>query len=432
MVRIFEKRRNKRRPSPKRLLEGALFCFGCLVWTVALLGFTLTERTSLFGLRGQENAKHEHEGHQDEMSRFRNGRQQLQKQFVNNIQSRFHSGNGNVIHKLLQHTDNDKGGNNDNGKLKYPPSSVGRLRMGDQFHPASMSDFNAAVAAAQLDASEPIGNEQGPGPGQAQNVQENQLSEERVNRQQIIDMLRSSQSGEGKNHHLPGMKTDDEVLKDMEKELDRKLKPCEGNNCDDQYQHKTVFVYNNFPLERFMCDWRFDALTYTAVNGTEWSECKGPIRLHEVEPTIDAAGMRPVRITKWRGKFVPQESASNAKEKELFPCDVPCVHEGSKSGIIGYFGIEGTDWEITYSLEASRYYPNLRVDPMGYRKNKFFATTSFKSDVPLPYYSWAEYNIQQLPIQYDDAIQGASFIASNCHSTNGRETVVKELQQYMR
>lgn len=62
----------------------------------------------------------------------------------------------------------------------------------------------------------------------------------------------------------------------------------------------------------------------------------------------------------------------------------------------------------------------------------FYATTSFKSEVPLPYFSWAEYSIQKPAVDFDSSIKGASFIASNCASRNGREGVVTELMKKLR
>lgn len=58
---------------------------------------------------------------------------------------------------------------------------------------------------------------------------------------------------------------------------------------------------------------------------------------------------------------------------------------------------------------------------------KYYGTTSFKSEIPLPYFSFAEYNIQNPAVSFQDGIKGASFLARNCQSMNDRENVVQQL-----
>jgi hypothetical protein len=80
-------------------------------------------------------------------------------------------------------------------------------------------------------------------------------------------------------------------------------------------------------------------------------------------------------------------------------------------------------------MEGPKYYSQLQIPPTAYQKNRFYSTTSYQSEVPLPYYSWAEYKIQQPAVVYDNAIKAGSFLARNCHSNNNREAVVKALQE---
>lgn len=56
--------------------------------------------------------------------------------------------------------------------------------------------------------------------------------------------------------------------------------------------------------------------------------------------------------------------------------------------------------------------------------------TSFQ--IPLPYFSWAEYDIQTPAAEYDNVIKGASYIASNCEAVNNRDEVVQELMKSIR
>jgi Glycosyltransferase family 10 (fucosyltransferase) C-term len=115
-----------------------------------------------------------------------------------------------------------------------------------------------------------------------------------------------------------------------------------------------------------------------------------------------------------------------------FPCDVPCETRIPPNLLMADYSIVNTPWIVRYSMESAQNYESLAVDPEGHRNNLFFATTSFRSEIPLPYFSWAEYQIQTPPVQYDQVIAGASFLASHCESKSGREAVVEELTRMLR
>jgi hypothetical protein len=110
-------------------------------------------------------------------------------------------------------------------------------------------------------------------------------------------------------------------------------------------------------------------------------------------------------------------------------CDVPC-HKRARHFLP--VEIETSNWRFTFSMEGSAYNNGLAVDKTAWSRNSFYATTSFQSDVPLPYFSWAEYSIQKPGVKFSEVIKGASFIARNCKSRNNRESVVRNLTQMMR
>lgn len=112
---------------------------------------------------------------------------------------------------------------------------------------------------------------------------------------------------------------------------------------------------------------------------------------------------------------------------EHFPCSVPCKVYQKRPTPLQSVRVRNTDWTFTHSMEGERIYSWLGVEATAYRENNFYATTSFKSDIPLPYYSKAEYNIQGPAVDFDKAIKGASFIANNCKSYSNREETVKAL-----
>jgi hypothetical protein len=78
-------------------------------------------------------------------------------------------------------------------------------------------------------------------------------------------------------------------------------------------------------------------------------------------------------------------------------------------------------------MEAVGYHPKSHVITTDYQLNRFYATPSFRSDIPMPYYSPQDFNIQAPAIDFDKAIKGASFLAMNCESLNNREEIVSTL-----
>lgn len=81
------------------------------------------------------------------------------------------------------------------------------------------------------------------------------------------------------------------------------------------------------------------------------------------------------------------------------------------------------------SMESEVYYPQLELRHRS--PTHWIASTRFTSDVPLPYFSWAEYNIQATPEPFEKVRKAALFVARNCKSRSNRETIVKKLQQFM-
>lgn len=47
----------------------------------------------------------------------------------------------------------------------------------------------------------------------------------------------------------------------------------------------------------------------------------------------------------------------------------------------------------------------------------------------MPYFSWAEYTINDVAVDYDSAIKGALFLANNCASLSDRESLVEALMK---
>jgi hypothetical protein len=81
---------------------------------------------------------------------------------------------------------------------------------------------------------------------------------------------------------------------------------------------------------------------------------------------------------------------------------VPCRVRGDFAELLSQVTISNTPFQfiVIVSMEGEAYYSkNVKIKPSAYQGHKYYATTSFRSEIPLPYYSKAEYpsNLQTAP-----------------------------------
>ena len=108
--------------------------------------------------------------------------------------------------------------------------------------------------------------------------------------------------------------------------------------------------------------------------------------------------------------------------------------------------IDELDATMVASMEGEKYYPRLALSNR--KPNHLIASTRFDSDIPLPYYNWSwtmyledpphngknvwsENNIQRSHVPFSQVKKAAVFIARNCNSKSGRESLVKSLMAKM-
>ncbi|GAX17170.1 galactoside 3-L-fucosyltransferase 11 [Fistulifera solaris] len=220
-------------------------------------------------------------------------------------------------------------------------------------------------------------------------------------------------------------------LKTLEKTLNAKSCQRRNDKKDDFALNEnfcsgssaTNFVYHNsLPFERILCGQIIPPNSHITTNQI----CNSPARLFEEIPQI-TGNMKPVHL------FFRVSSQNRAKP---FPCDIPC-HSVEGGGVVQTRYVTPIDnseaWKITFSMEGPMYYRQLAIQDGEYKKHHYYSTTSYESEVPLPYFSWAEYDIHSpSPVDFDTAIKGASFMAKNCASRNKREALVQELSQHFR
>jgi hypothetical protein len=183
-----------------------------------------------------------------------------------------------------------------------------------------------------------------------------------------------------------------------------------------------IIYYNPVNRERLLCGHTVPAKSTFELPETE--ACHEPSRLWPVIPETTAVGMPPVTV-----RFgTAGRKVNSAPALPFTDCDIPC-HSSGRPSLVARRTVDGADWSFTFSMEGPQYFKSLVIDPKAHAQHKYWSTTSYQSEVPLPYYSWAEYKIQEPVLDYDQAIKAGVFLARNCHSKNKREVVVEALQK---
>jgi len=216
-----------------------------------------------------------------------------------------------------------------------------------------------------------------------------------------------------------------EMIQKIEQQL--QIRSCRKRASDDKYSADgscplatnsgSVRYYNPHEKPRYLCGKRIGPKSSIEMT----IPCGEPARMFRTAPDAKGTGMPPI-VTRFADK------EKKRPVKDFKDCDIPCQEVGTPSLLVERT-IDDTPWTITFSMEGPEYYANLNIAPNAWRKNQFYSTTSYRSEIPLPYFSWVEYKIQQPAVQFDEAIKGAVFMARNCHSRNNREARVKELQK---
>uniref|UniRef100_A0A7S4N8Y4 Fucosyltransferase n=1 Tax=Odontella aurita TaxID=265563 RepID=A0A7S4N8Y4_9STRA len=154
----------------------------------------------------------------------------------------------------------------------------------------------------------------------------------------------------------------------------------------------------------------------------------------EEDQTIDVVLSEKIAPVKKKGPWKLCDMASNEGTYPMRDvlCDVPCRWPDKAVGVTRDFQINGTDWIIRRAMEPTHYYAELGVHPAAYKDDLYYMTHSFRSDLPIPYFSWIDFNIKTEPVDFDNVLPGATFIAANCKSGNAREKYVLGLQQHIK
>lgn len=118
-------------------------------------------------------------------------------------------------------------------------------------------------------------------------------------------------------------------------------------------------------------------------------------------------------------------------EQEWKTCAVGCKFEYNSHGKLdASFGIPqpaGTA-SVIRSMESAQYYSENKIDLARRRGYDIIMTTSLSSDVPVGYFSWAEYDIMA-PVQPKTESAIAAAFISNCGARNFRLQALEALEK---
>ena len=227
-----------------------------------------------------------------------------------------------------------------------------------------------------------------------------------------------------------------------------------------------VFHINNtFSMTRYLCrDISIPAFSNMTLSSSELLKACGDeqndstihIRIHKMQPS---SWMIPSRLfefppldmstslssAQYANRTLPPPPLQNPPPispisvrfgrrppTQLFPdCDIPCYHDGepiSDRYVDVMDGTGSTTWTISFSMEGPQYWSSLYIQPDGWKEDRFWSTTSYQSEVPLPYYDNVSFHIWHNDfVPYNTGIHGGLFMAFNCASKNYREQIVMDM-----
>jgi hypothetical protein len=162
-----------------------------------------------------------------------------------------------------------------------------------------------------------------------------------------------------------------------------------------------LVAYNAASFERRWC-----GVTIGPGKAAEIPQyCSGPVQLFAKDnPPVNGEGMPPIVVT---------STPEGGKSVKDVTCDIPCQHEDHMQVEERY--VQGTDWKIFVTMNDPMKHPNAQVERTAFRQEVYYSTTSFKSSVPLSFFSFDDYDIFTPAVDFDavDA-SGSYFVDSQC------------------
>lgn len=252
-----------------------------------------------------------------------------------------------------------------------------------------------------------------------------QRPQERPQRRRSLD---PSQDKTQKELALDSMRNEFQKLKES-----KQLHPCKlDGDCVSSkkfsfFRRSTkVLILNPLPENRYFCGKMILGNGGILILQKYPETCQSSVSylFSPKPPPRSGKGMKPIELY-WNTEYYPAIYVDTLKTQS-FSCPVSCKTAGDYA-LLSTVTVKDTEWKISMTMEGEAYYSEAKVMPKDYQQDHYYAVTSFKSEIPVPYFSWSEYQINHPSVGFEKAIKGASFLARNCESINDRESLVLAL-----
>jgi Glycosyltransferase family 10 (fucosyltransferase) C-term len=124
--------------------------------------------------------------------------------------------------------------------------------------------------------------------------------------------------------------------------------------------------------------------------------------------------------------FTVHHSVEDLSFFQNVSCDVPCLEQPGTivAERIRKRSFAGEPWTIVQTTVDPSTNPNAQVERTDYRRDTFYSTMSFMSDLPLTYYDPEKFSVRNRPaVSYDTAFPKAVYIIrGSCGQTASRRT----------
>ncbi|KAI2510857.1 alpha-(1-_3)-fucosyltransferase [Fragilaria crotonensis] len=163
-----------------------------------------------------------------------------------------------------------------------------------------------------------------------------------------------------------------------------------------------LVAYNSAHFERTWC-----GVSIAPGKAMEFPEyCDEPVKLFAKEyPPIDGQGMPPIEV-----KSKPAAVTAVAPMKDV-ECDIPCRYEENMQGDERY--VSGTEWKIIHTMNDPNREDYAKVERTAFRQDVYYSTTSFKSAVPLSFFSFDEYDVFAPAVDFDKVDASGSYLVNS-------------------
>ena len=211
--------------------------------------------------------------------------------------------------------------------------------------------------------------------------------------------------------------SDTDLITAVKEQVDEdSLHPCEtfvdnksthDPKCLDSDAH--LVAYNSAKFSRTWCGTEIKPGKAVSME----SHCSPfePPQLFPMSPVPNTGvGMPPIVV-----KSHNEEVGSSDVEK--VECDIPCEQEIGMDGPKRY--IDGEDWLITQTMADGGFNSVAKMERTDYRKDHYYATQNWLSDVPLAVWSFDDFSMRKPQVDWFAAKDAAVYLVSKQCAAQG-------------